>query len=207
MSQVYLNKEFSELEGLELCTVHWTVTRIGGEPDWQHARALAMHTAQRDNNSIREGVLVLDLEGDGPWTLHHFFDWIRHGVWQSGPTYFEDIGALPIEYLDESGEFNDATLVYNIGAHGWTNVARMELEGAPQAPPAAPEWPEQPGHALSEQKARAHADAMKLPLKFRGTIIAPLGAHVVYSIHLARRNGLNPMADSGRWVNQQEIVM
>ncbi len=207
MSQLYLIKEFSEMDGLELCVVHWTVTRIGAAPDWQNARALVLQPVERDGQSIRQGVLDLDLEGDGPWTMHHFFNWIRHGAWQSGAAYFEDLGALPIEYLDPSGEFSHATLVYNVGEHGWTNVAPMELEGAPKSPPPAPEWPEQPGHALSEQRTRVRAEELKLPLKFRGTIIAPVGARVFYSIHLARRNGLNPMADSGRWVYRREIVL
>jgi hypothetical protein len=207
MAQLYLSKEFSELDGLELCVIHWTVTRIGQPPDWRLARSLAMQAVKRDSDFIRQGTLDLDLEGDGPWTLHHFFEWVRYGAWQSGSSYFEDLGTLPIEYPDDSGEFSSATLVYNIGEHGWTNVVPMQLDGAPSEPPAAPQWPEEPGHSLSEQKLRAHADGLALPLRFRGTIIAPVGAHVFYSIHLARRSGLNPMADSGRWIYRREIVV
>ncbi len=207
MAQLYLTKEFAELDGLELCVVHWIVTRIGGKPDWRNASALAMQAVKRDNYWIRQGVLDLYLDGDGPWTLHHFFDWVRYGVCQCGPAYFEDIGALPIEYRDGSGEFSHATLVYNIGDIGWTNVVPMELEDAPTEPAAAPEWPEEPGHSLSERKLRAKADALDLPLKFRAPLLAPIGARVTYSIHLARRNGLNPMADSGRWVHRREIVV
>ncbi len=207
MPQLYLIKEFSELDGLELCVVHWIVTPLGARPDWRNSSALPMQAVQRGDHWVRQGVLGLDLEGDGPWTLHHFFDWVRYGACQSGPSYFEDIGALPIEYLDESGEFTHGTLVYNIGENGWTNVAPMELDGAPEEPACAPQWPEQPGHSLRERKVRSAADRLTLPLKFRGTILAPIGASVFYSVHLARRNGLNPMADSGRWINRREIVV
>src|SRR5271157_201886 len=191
MAHLYLTKEFSELDGLELCVVHWTVTAITGRPDWRNARSLALQSVQRGNCRIREGAIDLDLDGDGPWTLHHFFEWVRYGAAQTGPTYLEDIGTLPIEYLDDSGEFTTATLVYNIGERGWTNLASMELQDAPHEPPVAPEWPEQPGHSLDEQKVRARADGIKLPLRFRGTVLAPVGANVLYSIHLSRRNGLN----------------
>lgn len=207
MARLYLTKEFAELDGLELCVVHWCVTRIGEKPDWPNASALALQAIRRDNCWTRQGVLDLDLDGEGPWTLHHFFDWVRYGVCQSGPVYFEDIANLPIEYKDHSGEFSHATLVYNVGDAGWTNVVVMELDGAPKEPPAAPEWPEEPGHSLNERKLRAKADALKLPLTFRAPLLAPVGAHVTYSIHLARRNGLNPMADSGRWVYRQEITV
>ena len=54
MSQLYLIKEFSEMDGLELCVVHWTVTRIGAAPDWQTARALVLQPANR--GSVRQGV-------------------------------------------------------------------------------------------------------------------------------------------------------
>ena len=207
MAQLYLTKEFTELDGLDLAVVHWTVTRTGAEPDWRAARALAMHAVRRDGYWIRNGVLDLELAGDGPWTLHHFFDWVRYGAFQSGPAYHEDIGARPIEYLDHSGEFTHATLVYNIGEGNWTNVAPMRLEGAPEDPPPAPEWPEQKGSSLIAQKRRAKAEALALPLKFSGRLLAPKGARVSYSIHLSRRNGLNPMADSGRWVLKREIVV
>ena len=71
MSQLYLVKEFSEMDGLELCVVHWTVTRIGAAPDWQTARALVLHAIKRDGSSIRQGVLELDLATGDPvrWSL------------------------------------------------------------------------------------------------------------------------------------------
>lgn len=207
MAHFYLTKEFSELDGLQLCVVHWAVTPIGGKPQWRDARTLAMQAARRDGYWVRQGVLDLDLEGDGPWTLHHFFDWVRYGVCQTGPSYFEDIGALPIEYLDHSGEFTHATLVYNVGECGWTNVVPMELEGAPAELPSAPEWPPELGRSISAQRRRARADGLALPLRFRASLVAPIGARVLYSIHLARSNGLNPMADSGRWVFRREITV
>jgi len=207
MQQLYLTKEFSELDGLDLAVVHWTVTRAGEDPHWRTARSLAMHAVKRDGYWIRRGVLDIELTGDAPWTLHHFFDWVRWGAFQSGPAYREDIGARPIEYLDRSGEFTHATLVYNVGEGNWTNIAAMRLEGAPEDPSPAPEWPEHKGGSLASQKRRASAATMALPLKFTGRLVAPVGARVSYSIHLSRRNGLNPMADSGRWVFRQEIVV
>jgi hypothetical protein len=207
MSRIYLTKEFSEIDGLELCVIHWTVSQIGSEPDWRTAQALPMQPAQRGDRRVREGVIGLDLAGEGPWTLHHFFDFVRYGVTQSGPTFFDDIGTIPLEYLDLSGEFTHATLVYNIGEHGWTNVAAMQLNGVSAEPPAAPEWPEPSGRLVCERMHRVHADGLKLPHKFRGLITAPLGERVGYSILLERRNGLNPMADSGQWVSRREIVV
>jgi hypothetical protein len=205
MSRLYLTKEFSELEGLELCVVHWSVTPIGRNPDWRDARTLVMQA--RDRGGARQGVLGLELEGNGPWTLHHFFEWVRYGVSHTGAAYFEDLGTIPIEYVDEHGDFTHAALVYNIGEFGWTNVAPMELEGAPEEPPPVPQWPERMGHSIEERKLRIHADGLMPPRRFRGEIIAPVGARVIYSIHVSRRNGLNPMADSGQWVYRNEIIV
>jgi hypothetical protein len=152
-------------------------------------------------------VLDLQLEGNGPWTLHHFFEWVRHGVSHTGPAYFEDLGTIPVEYVDEHGEFTRAVMVYNIGEFGWTNVAPMELEGAPEELPPVPQWPEEPGRSIREQKLRLKADGVKAPRRFRGEIIAPLGARVIYSILVSRRDGLNPMADSGQWIYRNEIIV
>lgn len=209
MRQLYLTKEFRELDGLDLVVVHWTVTREGADPDWSTAHSLAMLAVKRDGgwNRNRQGVLGVELPGEPPWTLHHFFDWIRYGVFQSGPAYREEIVARPIEYLDDSGEFTHATLVYNVGEGDWTNIAAMKLEGAPEDRPPAPEWPEPEGRSFAWRKLRARAEAMALPLKFTGKLIAPAGNKVSYSIHLSRRNGLNPMADRGRWVFRQEIMV
>jgi hypothetical protein len=207
MPRVYLTKEFVESEGVELVVLHWTVAKIAAKPDWTKARSVALQAVKRDGKWIRQVMIDVDVEGDGPWSLHHFFEWVRFGVWQRGPAYFEDLAAVPIEYIDRSGEFTEATLVYNVGENGWTNTVSMMLDGALPPPMPGPEWPGELGESIVKQRRRMRAEELPAPRKFRASIVAPIGARVIYSIHLARRDGVNPMADTGRWVFRSEMVV
>ncbi len=207
MARIYLTKEFSEFDGLELAIVHWTAGPRGSEPDWSRRKSLALQAFKQDHRWVRRGVLDIDLEGDGPWTLHHFFEWMRYGVSQTGPAYDEDLVAHQVDFEESSGEFSDALLVFNLGEDGWTNVVPMALDGAPGGAIASPEWPELPGTSRAARARRRAAAGLRPPLKFSGRVVGPAGARVIYSIHLARKQGLNPMADTGHWVMRSELVL
>lgn len=207
MARVYLTKEFHESDGLELVSVHWLTAAPGAAPDWSKARSLVLQSMRHGDSWVRRGVLAVDCEGAGPWVLHHFFDWVRRGVLERGPAYSEDIVARLVVHEQPDTEYSHATLVYNLGECGWTNAMPMVLEGAPPAPSASPEWPEGHGTSGADRERREAALKLAPPLRFQAEVLGPVGARVLYSIYLAGRQGLNPMAERGRWLFRREFVI
>lgn len=207
MARFYLTREFHEIDGLELVAAHWMVAAPGAAPDWSGARAVALQAFKTDSGWIRRGALDVDCEGNGPWVLHYFFDWVRRGVYQRGPAYVENVVAREVIHREPSTEYSHASLVYNLGDSGWTNVVPMVLEGAPLPSFPCPEFPEEPGTSLADRKLREAAARLTPPLKFKADVLGPSGAQVLYSIHLARKQGLNPMADRGKWIPRLELVL
>ena len=209
MARVFLNKDFNEVDGLDFVLCHWLITAPGAEPDWSAANLMALQALPVDHGGwIRRAALPLEVFGDGPWVLHYYFEWIRRGVSETGPAYFEDLIAREVTHNESNPDLTVATLVYNLGESGWTNAVPMVLDGMPTpAPHLGPEWPEEPGNASLQRKYREHVDQAPMPHVFRAKVIGPSGAHVLYSVHLARRQGVNPLADTGHWVHRSELIL
>jgi hypothetical protein len=168
---------------------------------------MVLQAAKTNGAAIRRATVPVEVSGEGPWTLHYFFEWVRRGVTQGSPAYFEQIVARPITYQEHNPDYNCATLVYNIGDDGWTHAVPMSVEGAPEMPVAAPEWPEEEGRAIAQRKRRQQIDGLPLPHVFHAKVFGTVGARVFYSIHVWREQGVNPFADSGTWIPRREIIL
>src|SRR6266852_6441683 len=101
MPIVYLNKGFLEIGGLELVTIHWIAHQPDLPPDWRSARSMVLQAAKTNGAAIRRATVPVEVSGEGPWTLHYFFEWVRRGVTQGSPAYFEQIVARPITHLEQ----------------------------------------------------------------------------------------------------------